>query len=77
MSATTITAPVSTARAWALSMRMAVMAFAAVVLLATTFVVGRTTAHSTVTRTPVIAPASSSVSGPDTYTLHCRVGKPC
>ena len=77
MSATTVAAPVSTTRAWALTVRLAVLAFAAVVLLATAFVVGRTTAHSTVNRVPAIAPASTHASSSDTYTPHCRVGVPC
>ena len=77
MSATTVTAPISAGRAWGQSMRLAVLALAAVVLLATAFVAGRTTAHSTVTRVPAIAPASTHASSSDTYTPHCRVGVPC
>ena len=76
MSATTITAPVSAVRAGAHAVRLALVAFAVVVLLATAFVVGRTTAHSTVNRVPAIAPVSHPASNTDAP-VACRVGRPC
>jgi len=76
MSATTIAAPVSATRAWA-TMRNLLLALAVVVLLATAFVVGRTTAHSSTTQLPGISRVSNPASSPDTYTPHCRVGAPC
>src|SRR5260221_12042162 len=76
MSATTLAAPVSATRAW-VTMRHLLLALAVVVLLATAFVVGRTTAYSSTTRVPAVSRVSNPASNPDTYTPHCVIGAPC
>lgn len=73
MSATTVAAPIRSAKPWSLTVRLALVAFAAVVLLAAAFVVGRTTAHSTVKRLPAIS-STSTGSGADTA---CHLGRAC
>ena len=73
MSATAV-APTSGARTWTRATVAALIAFAILVLVAMSFVLGRATNTSTTHRAPVVAPAAAVV---QTISESCHVNRPC
>jgi hypothetical protein len=74
MSAATVPSPLSAAKSWARSTRLALAALVFVVLFAASFVLGRATMSTTRT-SPSIVP--SSVPQPAESAEYCHVGRPC
>ena len=72
MNATTVAIPTTVWQAGSHAARLALLALAIVVLLAVSFVFGRSTV-STVRHAPAIAPTASAHTSIDA----CRVGRPC
>jgi hypothetical protein len=77
MNATALAAPVAGERSWTDTLRIALIGFGIVVMIAVAFAVGRVTVGTSKAR-PVIAPAPVSAPAPGlTSEPACHVARPC